>query len=133
MPSQEAPEGAPRGAQPGSTLAAAASGQCPRCGARTLFAGPIRFASRCPACGLDFDAFNVGDGPAAFLTLAVGAIVAALAIWLQLAVAPPFWVHVVLWVPLSLALVVGGLRVTKGWLLHVEYRRSAAEARRKDP
>ena len=29
---------------------------------------------RCRACGLDFARFNVGDGPAAFLTLIVGAL-----------------------------------------------------------
>ena len=51
-----------------------------------------------------------------------------LAIWLQLAAEPPFWVHVVLWVPLTAAAVVGGLRGTKAWLLQAEYRRKASEA-----
>ena len=62
---------------------AALKGLCPRCGAPTLFAGWIRFASRCERCGVDFDAFNVGDGPAAFLTLILGTIVTGLAIWLE--------------------------------------------------
>ena len=48
---------------------AALFGLCPRCGARTLFAGWTRFADNCRACGLDLTRFNVGDGPAAFLTL----------------------------------------------------------------
>ena len=51
-------------------------GLCPRCGARTLFAGLARFAPSCSSCGLDFASYNVGDGPAAFLILIVGAIVA---------------------------------------------------------
>ena len=50
-------------------------GECPRCGASGLFEGWVRFASRCRACGLDYDSFNVGDGPAAFLILFVGAVV----------------------------------------------------------
>ena len=56
----------------GPLLGEAARGQCPSCGAPTLFDGPVRFAARCRACGLDYSQFNVGDGPAAFLTLIVG-------------------------------------------------------------
>lgn len=110
------------------TAAAALFGCCPRCHAKTLFAGYARFADRCRVCRLDFTQFNVGDGPAAFLTLVIGAVVTGLAIWLQLAVEPPFWIHVILWVPLTAAAVVGGLRATKAWLLQAEYRRSAREA-----
>ena len=117
--------------QPDSA-SAALFGLCPRCGGRTLFAGIIRFALRCGACGLDYTQFNVGDGPTAFLTLIVGALVAVLAIWLQLSLEPPFWVHAVLWVPLSTALVIGGLRIAKAWLLGAEYRRCAGEGRIKD-
>ena len=117
--------------QPDSA-SAALFGLCPRCGGRTLFVGIVRFAPRCGACGLDYTQFNVGDGPAAFLTLIVGALVAVLAIWLQLSLEPPFWVHAVLWVPLSTALVIGGLRIAKAWLLGAEYRRRAGEGRIKD-
>jgi|SRR5215217_874034 len=104
-------------------------GLCPRCGAKTLFAGFARFASRCRACGLDYDAFNVGDGPAAFLTLGIGALVTALAITLELAASPPWWLHVILWLPITLALVLGSLRYSKGALLALEYRHRAREGR----
>ena len=117
--------------QPG-TAAAALFGCCPRCGARTLFAGYAKFAERCRVCGLDFTKFNVGDGPAAFLTLVIGALVTGLALWLELAVAPPFWVHVVLWVPFTAAAVLGGLRASKALLLQAEYRRGAREAVNED-
>ncbi len=108
---------------------AALFAMCPRCGARTLFDGWIKFADKCSACGLDYARFNVGDGPAAFLTMVVGAIVVALALWLQLSVEPPWWVHALLWVPLTIAGVIGGLRLTKAWLLVSEYRRGAEEHR----
>lgn len=114
------------------TASAALFGLCPRCGAKTLFEGLIRFAPRCSACGLNLNQFNVGDGPAAFLTLIVGGLIAALAIWVQLAFEPPFWVHILLWVPLTTALVIGGLRVAKAWLLGAEFRRRAGEGRLKD-
>ncbi len=121
------PEAGSKG-QP-SIAEAALFGCCPRCGARTLFAGIARFAESCRACDLDFSRFNVGDGPAAFLTLIVGTLVVVLAIWLQLVADPPFWVHAILWVPLSAVLTVGGLRIAKGALLASEYRHNALEAR----
>ena len=107
---------------------AALFGLCPKCGAKTLFDGLIRFAPRCRACGLDYGRFNVGDGPAAFLTLLIGGLVTGLALWLQLSVSPPFWVHVVLWVPLTAVAVVYGLRASKAVLLYMEYARGAREA-----
>lgn len=114
---------------PPSPAHAALGGLCPKCGAKTLFAGMVRFAPRCRACGLDYTQFNVGDGPAAFLTLIVGAIVTILALVVDSAFRPPFWVHVILWVPLTAGLVVGLLRISKAALLALEYRNKAAEAK----
>ena len=111
-----------------SLLKAAALGQCPRCGSRTLFASIVEFADKCPACGLDYSRFNVGDGPAAFLTLGIGTILAIAAIVFDQAVHPPFWVHAIIWVPLTAFMVIYGLRVAKAALLIVEYRRDAREA-----
>lgn len=113
-------------------LNAAAQGRCPRCGNSTLFSGVVTFAPTCRACGLDIAAFNVGDGPAAFLIFAVGGIVTALAIWLELSVSPPWWLHLLLWLPLVTGLTLGGLRIAKAWLLQAEYRRGAREAVAKD-
>ena len=115
------------GGQPG-LVPAALFGLCPRCGGRTLFDGVAQFAPRCTDCELDFAGFNVGDGPAAFLTLIIGALVTGLALWLELAWQPPFWVHIVLWVPITAAAVVWGLRAGKGALLAAEYQRKAREA-----
>ena len=112
-----------------SPVAVALGGLCPRCGAKTLFAGFARFASKCRACGLDISAFNVGDGPAAFLTLGIGGLVTALAIALELAAEPRWWVHVLLWLPLAAALVLVSLRYSKAALLALEYRHRAREGR----
>lgn len=109
--------------------AVAFRGLCPRCAAKTLYRGLASFAPKCRACGLDFAGFNVGDGPAAFLILIVGAIVTALAVALELGAEPPFWVHILLWLPLTAVLVVGSLRLAKGLLLALEYRHRAREGR----
>lgn len=110
-------------------VAAALKGLCPRCGAKALFDGLVRFAPGCRACGLDFSSFNVGDGPAAILILIVGALIVGLAIWVELALAPPFWLHILIWPPIALALIVGALRIAKAALIALEYRHQAREGR----
>ncbi len=118
------------GGQPG-LVPAALFALCPRCGAKGLFAGLTKFAPACPACGLDYSSFNVGDGPAAFLTFLVGGLITGLAIWLELAWHPPFWVHAVLWLPLTTLAVIWGLRAGKAALLAAEYQRQAGEGQFK--
>jgi uncharacterized protein (DUF983 family) len=112
--------------QPG-IIPAALFGLCPRCGARGLFDGVAKFAPKCRACALDYTRFNVGDGPAAFLTLIIGALVVVLAISVELAWHPPFWVHMLLWIPFTAAAVIWGLRAGKSALLAAEFQRNAGE------
>ena len=121
------PEAPATGAAP-SLAAAALQGLCPNCGARTLFAGLARFASKCPSCGLDFSSYNVGDGPAAFLILIVGTIVAVGAIVLDQTTSPPWWVHII-WLPIGAALTIYGLRLGKAALLFQEHKHRAGEGR----
>ena len=116
--------------EPGPSIAAVAlRGTCPRCGEGKLFAGPTRFADSCPACGLDLTGFNVGDGPAAFLTFGIGAVVVALAVTLELTLHPPLWVHMLIWVPVIGGGVIWSLRLAKAALLAAEYRNAAREGR----
>lgn len=109
---------------------AALFGLCPECGASTLFDGPVKFEQKCRVCALDYSRYNVGDGPAAFLTLIIGALLIATALTLDAVVRPPLWVHIILWVPLTAAAVVYGLRVGKAALLASVHQRQAAEGRK---
>lgn len=113
--------------QPG-IAEAALFGLCACCGEKTLFARGVQFADRCRTCGLDYDTFNVGDGPAAFLTLLIGATITGLAVWLELTLHPPLWLHALLWVPITATAVVFGLRIAKAALLASEFRNRAKEA-----
>ena len=120
-------EAPPAGAAP-SLARATLKGLCPRCGAASLFAGTARFAPTCRACGLDFAAIDVGDGPAAFLILIVGTIVAVAAIVIDLAYRPSWWVHLV-WLPVMIALTLAGLRFGKAALMFQIYHHGAGEGR----
>ena len=108
-------------------LPAALFGLCPNCGQKTLFARLTQFSDKCRACGLDYGKFNVGDGPAAFLTLIVGAVILGLALAVEANFHPSIGVHILLWCPLTVAAVVGSLRVSKAILLILEHRNEARE------
>ena len=116
---------------PPPLLVGALRGACPRCGASGLFQGLLTFAPKCRACALDFARFDVGDAAAPFLIFIVGAVVVGLAMWLELSRSPPWWVHALLWLPLTLGLTAVLLRVAKGVLLTLEYRNDAGVGRRE--
>ncbi len=96
-------------------------GRCPRCGEGRMFAGFLTLNERCQACGLDFDFADSGDGPAVFVILILGFVIAAGALLLELAYAPPIWLHAVLWPPLVLIFSIGMLRPMKGVLIALQY------------
>jgi uncharacterized protein (DUF983 family) len=78
--------------------------------------------SRCPACGLDLSAQDSGDGPVAFIILIVGGLVVALALLTEIRYGPPVWVHLLLWLPLTLALALGLMRPFKATLVALQYK-----------
>lgn len=94
-----------------------------------MFSGFLKVADRCDACGLDYSAEDAGDGPAVFIIFLVGLIVVPLALVLELAAAPPIWLHLILWLPLSLALCLVFLRPFKATLFALQHRHKASEAR----
>ncbi len=111
---------------------AALFGLCPRCDAHGLFTGNaprIRFAEHCANCTLDYSNFNVGDGPAALLIIPISTLIIIFAMILQAAAHPPFWVHAVIWIPVTTLLTFISIRFTKAALLILEYRRGAGEVR----
>ena len=102
-------------------------GRCPRCGKGRLFDGFLAVKPECENCGLSYSFADSGDGPAIFVMLAVGFLVIGLVLWSEISYSPPFWVHIVIWVPLAIALSLAALRAFKGVLIVLQYRHSAAE------
>jgi uncharacterized protein (DUF983 family) len=114
-----------------SVVVASVLGRCPRCGKGSLFGGYLKVAPRCGACGLDFSMFDAGDGPAVFVILIVGGIVAGSALFVEVRYQPPYWVHAAIWIPTILILSAAMLRFAKSLLLVLQYRHKAGEGRLK--
>lgn len=105
------------------------SGRCPCCGKGKLFNGFLTLAPSCERCGLDYSFADAGDGPAIFVILISGFIVAGAALVVEILYEPPYWVHALLWGPLILITTLGPLRAIKGLLIALQYHHKAGEGR----
>ena len=115
-----------------STLAAALGRRCPACGKGRLYRSYLKIAERCPVCGLDLARHDTGDGPAVFVILLVGFAVVGLALWVEVRFQPPYWMHLTLWLPLTLALSLALLPPLKAWLVAQAYRHDLLRQRPGD-
>jgi uncharacterized protein (DUF983 family) len=114
---------------PRSPFVTGLKGTCPRCGQGKIFAGFLTVAPRCGKCGLDLGFADSGDGPAVFVSLIGGFLVLGAALWTELRYEPPFWVHLVIFLPLTLIVCLGLLRPLKGTLIALQYRNKAEQGR----
>ena len=108
-------------------IAAGLKGRCPRCGEGRLFAGFLTVGTRCSNCGLDYGFADAGDGPAVFVILIIGFVVVGLALWTEVTLSPPLWLHFIIWIPLALVLCLTALRLIKGVLITLQYRNKAQQ------
>ena len=109
-------------ATPPSLLAASLLCRCPRCGEGKLFTGVLTIRDRCVVCNLDLAAADTGDGAAAFIILILGAVLVALAFWVEFRFNPPLWVHAVLWPALAIPATIGMMRPLKAFLVAQQFR-----------
>ncbi|MFN3131367.1 DUF983 domain-containing protein [Roseibium sp.] len=114
---------------PVNPVTAGLSGACPRCGQGKLFDGFLSVKGSCSTCGLDYSFADSGDGPAVFVIMIVGFIVVGLVLFVELSFQPPVWIHLILWLPLTVVLAGGILRPLKGLMIAVQYRHKAEEGR----
>jgi len=113
-------------------LLAGLLGRCPSCGEGGLFEGFLTVAPRCDACGYDLAKADSGDGPAVFVIMIAGFLVAFGALFMEFAFHPPVWVHLVVWLPATLLICLVLLRPMKGIMLAAQFANKASQARNDD-
>ncbi len=96
--------------------------KCPRCGKGRLFNGLLEVRDTCAHCGLDLTPHDTGDGGAVFVIMVLGAVSVILALWMEAALAPPIWVHLLVWVPVISIMSIVFLRPFKGILVGLHYK-----------
>jgi uncharacterized protein (DUF983 family) len=113
----------------GGSIRAGFACSCPRCGQGRLFQGFLTLRPRCDVCQLDYSFADSGDGPAVFIMFLAGFIVVGAALVTEVKYQPPFWVHALLWLPLTLIVTLGPLRPLKGLMIALQYHQKAEERR----
>lgn len=103
-------------------------GLCPRCGKGPLFKSWLKLRESCPVCGLDYGFATPDDGPAFFALCLTAFPLIFFVVWLEVAHAPPWWVHVLTSGPLMALGTVASLRPFKGWLVASQYVNRAEQA-----
>lgn len=108
------------------------AGRCPNCGEGPLFEGFLTVSKTCDACGYDLAKGDSGDGPAVFVIMIAGFLVAFAALFTEFTIHPPIWVHLIIWLPLTVVVCLGLLRPMKGLMLAAQFANRASEARHDD-
>lgn len=101
--------------------------RCPRCGRGKLFDGFLGIQGSCNSCELNYEFFDTGDGPAIFIILIVGFLVSGGVLGVEMAYHPDYWVHAMLWGPVTILLPLVLLRPFKAILIAIQYQNQARE------
>jgi uncharacterized protein (DUF983 family) len=87
-----------------------------------MFGAFLKVNDRCPACGEDLSHHQADDFPAYLVILIVGHLVVPATLYVETEFAPSYWVHLMLWLPLTVGLALGLLQPIKGAIVALQWR-----------
>jgi uncharacterized protein (DUF983 family) len=112
----------PRSAQPPmSALVRGFLGRCPRCGKGRMFLAFLKVNDRCDVCGEELVHHRADDFPAYVVIFIVGHLLVPAVLYVEIQFAPPYWMDVALWLPMTLILTIGLLQPTKGAIVALQW------------
>ena len=97
-------------------------GRCPCCGKGRLFRAYLKVSDRCSDCGEDLSHHRADDFPAYCVIFIVGHVMVPMILAVETTFAPPYWVHLALWLPATLGLSLGLLQPVKGFIVALQWR-----------
>ena len=96
-------------------------GRCPRCGQGKLFRAFLKVDNNCSVCGLDFTPHRADDLPAYLVIVIVGHILVPVILWIETDYAPPVWLQLSIYLPVTLIASLGLLQPVKGAVVGVQW------------
>ena len=97
-------------------------GRCPSCGEGRLFSSFLKVNESCPECGEELHHHRADDFPAYLVIVIVGHLVVPLILHVEMVYEPAYWIHAVLWLPLTLALALLLIQPIKGAVIALQWR-----------
>jgi len=98
-----------------------AAQKCPACARGRLFARYLKVDDACVSCGEELHHHRADDAPPYFTIFIVGHLVVPPLMWVEKAVQPAIWLHMVLWLPLAVALTLWLLPIVKGAIVGLQW------------
>jgi uncharacterized protein (DUF983 family) len=96
--------------------------KCPNCGRGHLFDRFLKVVDRCEVCGEDYAPQRADDFPAYLVIIVVGHVVVAGLLAVQMAYAPPAWLQLLIWLPVTLVGALSLLQPTKGAIVSLQWQ-----------
>tara|TARA_R110002124_G_scaffold104370_6_gene254305 strand:- start:1395 stop:1829 length:435 start_codon:yes stop_codon:yes gene_type:complete len=97
------------------------AGKCPNCGTGKLFYKYLKVNDHCSHCHEELFHQRADDAPPYFTIFIVGHIVVAAMLIVEKTYRPELWIHMALWVPLTIALSVWMLQPLKGATIGLQW------------
>jgi len=97
------------------------SSRCPHCGQGKLYRAYLKVADKCPVCGEELYHHRADDFPAYLVIIIVGHILVPLVLIVETDYAPPYWLSMVLWPSLTVALALALLHRVKGAIVGLQW------------
>ncbi|MEM7773963.1 MAG: DUF983 domain-containing protein [Pseudomonadota bacterium] len=110
------------------------AGYCPSCGSAPLFHSYLKVHDTCANCKTELFHHQADDAPPYFTIFIAGHILVGGVLALEQYAAPPAWLHLVLWLPLTVVMCLWLLPKIKGafvglqWALRMHGFADAADA-----
>lgn len=95
--------------------------KCPACGKKTLYKGFLEVHDHCSHCSYSFANHDAADGPAYIAIIMIGSLITTAALFTEILLSPPIWVHLIIWLPLTVLASLYCLRIAKSLLISLQH------------
>jgi uncharacterized protein (DUF983 family) len=95
--------------------------RCPACGEGRLFRAFLKVADHCEKCDEVFRYHRADDFPAYLVIILLGHIVVPIAMWIEVAYSPAYWLQAAIGLPLIAGMAIGLLQPLKGAVVALQW------------
>lgn len=98
-----------------------ACNRCMNCGKGSIFDGFLKTRHACTACGEEFHHHRADDAPPYFTITIVGHVIIPALLLVEVFWRPAIWIHMALWLPLTIFMSLALMRPIKGALVGLQW------------